>query len=405
MNIFYDEVANLSSKLVTEQNDVTHHPNGLRGCGSEFCYDALGIVTKTHVIRSISPLQRPHDFILQDQSAKLLPLERVSNCLKKRVTKKNPRYVKYNTDREKAHWSNVQRCGSVWTCPVCAKQISEKRRVELQKAMSIWKYKYHGSVYLLTLTFSHNAKQSLKSLILGLRKAMKRFYETTRVQQIFKALTVKHKIKGLENTYGSNGWHPHHHILLFVEYSSDFFSYRDELASLWIKACVKSGLDAPSMEYGLDIRDGKYASNYVSKWGLEHEMTKGHIKRAKKGGYSPFDLLHFSLFDGEMNGRTAESLWQEFGVAMKGARQLEWSRGFKELLSIEEKSDEELAVETEKNSITLDEVSCFIFSLLCKYQLRHIYLKCWEHDYSTGENTANQLIDKLLLYEYERMSD
>lgn len=397
MNISY-----LKSALnaIPSSSPNLNHISSLNDDGS------LGIFTKTHVNRLPVGLQRPHDFILQDQSAKLLPFERVVNCLKKRVTKKNPRYVKYNPEREKAHWGNVQRCGSVWTCPVCAKQISEKRRAELTQAMNIWKSKYHGSVYLLTLTFSHNAQQSLKSLLLGLRKAMKRFYETTRVQQIFKVLGVKHKIKGLENTYGQNGWHPHHHILLFVDtLDCDFSLYRDELASLWIKACVNSGLNAPSMEYGLDIRDGNYAHKYVSKWGLEHEMTKGHIKRAKKGGFTPFDLLHFSLLNGEMNGRTAESLWQEFGVAMKGARQLEWSRGFKDLLLIAEKSDEELAKETEQNAITLAEVPNPIFSLLAHYQLRHVYLKCWEHDYLTGDKTAYELVHNMLLYDFNFQSN
>ena len=38
---------------------------------------------------------------------------------------------------------------------------------------------------------------------------------------------------------------------------------------------------------------------------------------------------------------------------MKGARQLEWGRGLKKFLGIEEKTDEELAEETDKASITL----------------------------------------------------
>lgn len=49
-----------------------------------------------------------------------------------------------------------------------------------------------------------------------------------------------------------------------------------------------------------------------------------------------------------MNGRTSASLWQEFAISTKGARQLVWGRGLK-LLKIEEKTDEELAEETEKH--------------------------------------------------------
>lgn len=36
------------------------------------------------------------------------------------------------------------------------------------------------------------------------------------------------------------------------------------------------------MIHGCDLREGKYADHYVSKWGLEDEVTKGHTKKAKK---------------------------------------------------------------------------------------------------------------------------
>ena len=145
--------------------------------------------------------------------------------------------------------------------------------------MEKWKAVHHRSVYLLTLTFSHTKDQPLKVLLEGLRKAMKRFYETTKVQAIFKKLAVQYKIKGLEVTYGQNGWHPHHHVLLLVNHHDlRFKDYIRELTELWIKACVKSGLNAPSMQHGLDLRNGYYAEQYVSKWGIEDEVTKGHTK-------------------------------------------------------------------------------------------------------------------------------
>ncbi|RIW97499.1 replication protein, partial [Acinetobacter baumannii] len=57
------------------------------------------------------------------------------------------------------------------------------------------------------------------------------------------------------------------------------------------KACEKAGLDQPSYEHGLDLRNGQKAASYVSKWGVEHEMTKGHIKKGKTDSKTPFDLL------------------------------------------------------------------------------------------------------------------
>lgn len=104
---------------------------------------------------------------MQDQSAKLLPKERVTNCLKRRIDKNKGRFVKYNEERCKAHWANVQRCGSIWTCPVCAKQITEKRREELKQGIETFKAG-GGYVFMMTLTFSHSLHQPLKSLLLGL---------------------------------------------------------------------------------------------------------------------------------------------------------------------------------------------------------------------------------------------
>ena len=367
----------------------------------------LGIFTKTHVMPTQQGLQRVHNFLLQDQSAKLLPKERVCHCLKKRIDKTKLREVKYNENRKKAHWANVQRCASLWICPVCAKQISEKRREELKTGLDTWKTKHSGSALLLTLTFSHSQSQPLKVLLLGLRAAMKRFYETTRVQAIFKSLGLKQKIKGLEVTYGQNGWHPHHHILLLTEYQIlDFKKYRNELAELWIKACIKSGLNAPSMTHGLDLRDGSKAEKYVQKWGLEHELTKGHIKKGRNESLTPFDLLQLSFDDQEVFGKKPSKLWQEFGVAIKGARQLEWGRGLKKFLEIDEKTDEELAEETEQEAITMRTVDDFAFSLLCHHQLRHEFLKCLERDWENecfGSGEAEQLLIALVEHEIERL--
>ena len=86
---------------------------------------------------------------------------------------------------------------------------------------------------------------------------------------------------------GENGWHPHNHILLFTQHAvHGFASYRDQLASIWMDSCIKAGLRSPSMKHGLDIQDGSQADRYVAKWGLPEEMSKGHMKKGKNGGYT-----------------------------------------------------------------------------------------------------------------------
>jgi hypothetical protein len=367
----------------------------------------LGISTKS---QSSPENIRSQRYLLQDQSAKLLPKERVCNCLKKRIDKTKNRSVKYNESRKKAHYANVQRCGSVWSCPVCAAQITEKRRIELQAATERWKTVHSGAMFLLTLTNSHNASHSLQMLKSGQKKAMAYFFGDREGKRLFALLGRKHHITNYEVTHGDNGWHPHHHILLFAESAlspSVVQSIRDALARHWINCCAKAGLPLPNMTHGLDLVDGSYADQYVSKWGieqnwgLEHEMTKGHVKKGKQGGLTPFDLLRLS-FDDAKYGK----LFQEFVLAFKGSRQLMWSRGLKALLLIFDQADEDLAQETEKDAIELCEVQALVFSLLCRYQKRSDYLTCLENDYQSGNfgatGEAQALLNNLILLEMER---
>ena len=162
------------------------------------------------------------------------------------------------------------------------------------------------------------------------------------------------------------------------------------------------------MKHGLDLRDGKYASQYVSKWGLEHELTKGHIKKGKENSLTPFDLLQLSIEDEEVFFKKPSKLFQEFAISVKGSRQLVWSRGLKQLLKIEDKTDEELAEETENEAISLRTVDEYIFSLLCHYQKRHHFLKALEDDWENGcfgTGSAENLLIELLELETTRLSE
>ena len=109
----------------------------------------------------------------------------------------------------------------------------------------------------------------------------------------------------------------------------------------WQSVAVRSGLPRPSDSHGCRIDDGKKAASYVSKgvWGLESEVTKGHVKTGKKGSRTPFDLLKAFMHGDKASG----ALWRVYVDAFTGRRQLHWSVGLKKLLSIAELSDEEIA--------------------------------------------------------------
>ena len=123
---------------------------------------ALGIYTKTHATFENTRLAR---FALQSQAAKLLPKE----C--KVVFALSDRCINFcwceiqHKKREKAHYSNLQRCGSVWHCPVCASIITEKRRAEIKKAIDA----HDGGLYMLTPYHTPLYGDNLESLLLGFR--------------------------------------------------------------------------------------------------------------------------------------------------------------------------------------------------------------------------------------------
>ena len=246
----------------------------------------LGNTTDNSAIRTQQGFQAIKErFKLLDSARKILDGERTQHCFYNRVDKNDGVGVTFNKFRNKANYTNVMRCANAWGCPVCAAIISEHRKNEVKEAMDWWK-KQCGSVLLLTLTVPHYSDTDIKQLKKDLKKAYSKFFKGVRASKdMFERWQIKHYISCFEITHGENGFHPHYHILLFVPYSVGIGSHigmEEDIYTVWSDCCQKSGLDAPSRKHGVNLRNGDYANNYVAKWGLEHEMTKGHIKRARK---------------------------------------------------------------------------------------------------------------------------
>eukprot|EP01086_Lenisia_limosa_P011791 TRINITY_DN383_c0_g1_i1.p1 TRINITY_DN383_c0_g1~~TRINITY_DN383_c0_g1_i1.p1 ORF type:complete len:453 (-),score=54.03 TRINITY_DN383_c0_g1_i1:1013-2371(-) len=391
------------------------------------------------------------DYMLQDQSGKILQKKfRVQLCLKRKINKSENISVCWNDSEKKAHFGNVIRCGSVWTCPVCAKKITEKRREEIAYINELWKagvavkifdfksaneeFKKEkkffvgplipdieyikGFTYLITLTNPHYANDSLSVLREKQKNAMESFFSDRKGKSIFARMGKRHQITNYELTYGKNGWHPHHHILIFSDKYlpiQEFSQIHDDLADHWANCVYKSGFrELKEFEKGIacDFQDGTYADQYVAKWGIEHEMTKGHVKKGKEDGLTPFDLLRLSFDDlpikssyyDFLTGQVVEQeknpseLFKEFAYAFKGARQLMWSRGLKDVFGLSDVTDDEIMDEVTEEAVILTTVEDLVFRLLCKYKKRAQYLDCVTKDKLNGvlgNGTAEQLIASL----------
>lgn len=262
------------------------------------------------------------------------------------------------------HYKGLRICGSVHTCPLCAAKIQERRRQEVASAIA-WGEGQGKALVMASYTFPHRVDQPLALLLRLQQEAIKTLREGKAYKVLMSACGHSGRIRTLEVTHGKNGWHPHTHELLIVSPSADPLRMRMVLAELWLKACKKVGLFQPDRDdewsflaHAVDVRDGdEGAAAYLAKmddqnkWGLSHEMTKGSSKQGRASGVHPFKLAA----DVSTSG-----LFMEYVNAIKGSRQLVWSRGLKAAVGVDDKTDEEIAQEeatrvTDRISLTPDD--------------------------------------------------
>ena len=259
-------------------------------------------------------------------------------------------------EHKSAFYSGLMTCGSVWTCPVCSAVVQERRRVEIGKAVA-WAYETGKQAAMVTLTFPHYKQNSLDELIKKQADALSRFRRGN-VWTLFRGrVGFAGLIRALELTHGDNGWHPHTHELWFVDGQKSIEDEKSFITERWLRCCIAAGLvdadNAAQIEafkrHGVDIKDRCDASDYLAKnddakhWGVDRELAKATSKAGKANGLHPFGLLALAR-DGD---KIAGAKFVEYAQVMKGKRQLFWSHGLKELVGVDEVTDEELAAEQE----------------------------------------------------------
>lgn len=278
------------------------------------------------------------------------PKHRTASCLWSVVSPQKSVQVTLDEEFKRARYNNLRVCGSVWTCPFCAAKISERRAAELAGAIAVAKAK-GLKVALLTCTVPHVVQDGLKPLLRGLMKAWTGF-TSDRIGKVIRAdMGLVGTIRNVEVTCGFNGWHPHFHCIVFYKNDVDLPKIEARWSAHWQHVCVKAGLRRPSEEHGLTLQNGDFAAAYISKWGLEHELTKSMHKVGRKHGRTPFDILR-DFEKGEDKDENAR-LFREFVAAFHGVRQLFWSPGLKKLLAIEDVSDEEMVLQEEERPTRL----------------------------------------------------
>lgn len=249
-----------------------------------------------------------------------------------------------------AHWSGLERCGSIWACPVCSAVIRAGRAREIQHAVDEHR-KAGGGVLMVTLTLRHRL---LDPLDVGLDASLKGWHVLTKGRQwrrIKADLGLVGTIRALEVTFGRNGWHPHAHALLLLEgepTGGQVIELENDLAQLWPRIVTKLGARTPDRQHGVKVTSIGSAADYIAKV-QEHdraglELARGDLKDGRRGSLMPFELL-----DGVAN----RALWLEYVEATHGRRAITWSRGLKARYGVEDLTDLDIIEDTEADELVM----------------------------------------------------
>jgi hypothetical protein len=294
-------------------------------------------------------------FALKSVVNRLLPTSRTSKCMRWRVPTQSLQVMK-SQEHGKAFYKGLQVCASVWGCPICAAKISERRRAELVSALAVAKAK-GLDIFMLTLTVPHGLGDDVASLLEQIGKAWRSTTTSRAGKNLRKLLGIRGTVRALEVTYGQNGFHPHLHVLLFLDGGFAPRAVQEAFTPLWQQACERAGLPRPSDAHGCRVDDGTHAAAYASKWGLESELTKSHTKKGRNGSRTPWDFLRAILNKSEGWQQDAH-LFRTYAKAFHGKRQLYWSNGLRELLAMgEQATDEEVAAAQEDSARVLADIT------------------------------------------------
>lgn len=262
--------------------------------------------------------------------------------------------VHFSAATQSAHYSGLATCGSVWACPVCCALVQQRRRSELAQLIT-WAYANDYRPCMVTFTFPHRAFHSLQDLKERQRDAFVRLRRGSPWERFKKRCGFGGLVRSLEVTHGDNGWHPHTHEIWLIRHltptaQADFLG---DLKDRWKKVCIAAGLlDASDRSqvfafdlHAVDVRFGVNDSDYLAKqdssraWGADREIATASSKAGRAKGVHPHEFL--------IRRRKGDAgLYLEYVNGMAGSRQLFWSHGLKDLVGVEDVTDEVLADES-----------------------------------------------------------
>lgn len=279
-----------------------------------------------------------------------------------------------------AGFAGFKRCGSVWACPVCAAVVAAKRQQELE-AMAKAAQKQGFYISMLTLTLQHSKGNSIQEVWKGISTGWASVISGRQWQDAKEQLGIAGYVKAVEVTFGDNGPHVHLHVIFFTQKNPLTSTLRfqrrqgraktpypviekkpeDFLADRWEKGLAKTGfkmirkfynpktkkIEKPGLKWDVAppgkgcVEMARYAAK-IQAVAISKEATMGQMKEGHGDHRAPFQILASAMQGNEKDLR----LWRAWEKCSRGHRQMSWSKGLREMFSLEpEKTDEEIVNE------------------------------------------------------------
>jgi hypothetical protein len=272
---------------------------------------------------------------LRRVAAELVPHERVATCGRFIVPGEDHVRVQYAEETQSAYFENLETCGSVWHCPVDSAKVNAERRAELGRLIETAEAQgLH--VYMATFTLQHAPEDPLEDLVSALKDALRRVKRGAPWVRFRERWGVVGYVSAFEVLDGRHGWHPHVHLMIAADHlpgPSEVTRMRAWLHERYGRFLRKHHGRYVSPRYGVDVRTGAEVVNYLTKWGLDTELTGRELKNGH--GRTPFQLLA-AYADGD---KRAGARFREYAEAVKGLHQLQGLRRLQRELGIDPEAD------------------------------------------------------------------
>lgn len=301
-----------------------------------------------------------NDWTYLDQFRMKYPWQKTVSKCGQRLKKSEDIPVQRNSTTSKIHFGNTMSCGNVWLCQRCSKRICAGRREELNEVISSARDRGY-QVLMMTSTVPHHKEQSFASVMHRLKYIREQTNQGGWFTRFKKSQNLIGSIKSTEITYSiENGWHPHYHELLILSnpliLESDtkeqtdlkLSNFENNIYSRWVSICEKEGFQKPSRKNGIKITYSKTGEDYITKWGLQFELTGKDFKESKN--LSVHGLLSLPPIKSDFIPSSKDDLLfvdlhkkaREFVNGIKGINALTYSRYLKSIFQVGHYTDQEI---------------------------------------------------------------